>query len=114
MRDITINAAWTTDCCGKQDLDFSFINANTRYYPDFSAICEIVFLDNFCHNRRCGEDWDGYVESDYKPVSLAISSIIRGANEADVKQKVNQWYNDNICSAIDKAKELIKIDFNLQ
>ena len=104
--DITVNSRWTSDCCGKQDLDFPIIDTNTRYWPDYSASCEIVFLDNFCINAKVEED--PYVESDYKPVTLAESGIIYGKSEADVKEKIRQWYNDHVVEALEKALKIIK------
>lgn len=103
VKDITINAKWTRDCCGKQDLDFPIIDAYTRYWPDFSAKCEIVFLSSFCVSE--------YVESELKPIILAQSEILYGTNEEDVKQKVRCWYNSHIIDAMEKALKLIKYGF---
>ena len=103
--DITVNSKWTFDCCGKQDLDFPIIDANTRYWPDFSAVCEIEFLSNFCASAPLFEK---YVESDFKPIVLEKSEIFFGESEEDVKQKVKEWYNAHIVSAIEKALKLIQ------
>ena len=103
--DITINSKWTLDCSGKQNLDFPIIDANTRYYPDFSAVCEITFLSNFCAFARQGEE---YVESDFIPIVLEKSGLFFGESEEDVKQKVKDWYNSHIVSAIGKALKLIQ------
>ena len=51
---------------------------------------------------------DPYVESDYKPVTLAESGIIYGKSEADVKEKIRQWYNDHVVEALEKALKIIK------
>ena len=103
--DITINSKWTRDCCGKQDLDFPIIDANTRYWPDFSASCEIVFLNNFCASAPSSEN---YVETDFKPIVLEESGFIYGESEEDVKEKVKKWYNEHIVSAVEKALKLIQ------
>lgn len=103
--DITVNSKWTRDCCGKQDLDFPIIDANTRYWPDFSAECEIEFLSNFCASAPRGEK---YVESNFKPIVLEKSEIFFGESEEDVKQKVKEWYNAHIVSAMEKALKLIQ------
>lgn len=100
--DVTCNARWTLDCCGKQDLDFSIIDCNTRYYPDYSAICDITFLNNFCHSNN------EYIDSDIKPLELCESGILYGNSEIDIKQKVRNWYNNNIIDAMEKALFILK------
>lgn len=107
--DTTCNARWTKDCQGKQDLDFSIVDCDTRYYPDFSAFCNITFLHNFCSNHRTGDGYDSpYVESDIEPITLAESELLRGKNEADIKQKVKDWYNNNMIEAMEKALSILK------
>ena len=103
--DITINSKWTRDCCGKQDLDFPIIDANTRYWPDFSASCEIVFLNNFCASAP---RYEKYVETDFNPITLEESEIFFGDSEEDVKEKVRIWYNEHIVSAMEKALKLLR------
>ncbi len=85
--DITCNAKWTLDCCGKQDLDFSVINAFTRYYPDYTAYCTYMFIDT---------------------ITLCKSDLLHGDSEVDIKNRVKEWYNANILSAMEKAISIIK------
>ena len=107
--DVTANARWTHDCQGKQDLDFTIVDCDTRYYPDYSAFCSITFLYNFCRNWRAGDGYeDGYVESDIEPIELAKSDLLWGKSEADIKQKVKDWYNDNMIDAMEKALLILK------
>lgn len=103
--DVTSNAMWTNDCCGKQDLDFSIVHCYTRYWKDYSALCEIVFLHNFCLNANNGEN---YVKSDIEPITLIESGIMKGKSESDIKQKVKDWYNDNMIEAMEKALSVLK------
>lgn len=100
--DVTCNSKWTSDCCGKQNLDFPIINCDTRYYPDHSASCIIIFLYNFCYND------EDYVNSDIKPLELCKSGLLRGNSEMDIKQKVREWYNNNIIDAMEKALSILK------
>jgi len=37
--DITKGIPFTTDCCGKEDLDFNIISVDTRYWRDMTAMC---------------------------------------------------------------------------
>ena len=100
--DITCNAKWTLDCCGKQDLDFSVINAFTRYYPDYTAYCEYIFLHNYSYNSH------EYIDSATKPITLCESDLLHGDSEEDIKNRVKEWYNANILSAMEKAISIIK------
>lgn len=107
--DTTCNARWTSDCQGKQDLDFSIVSCDTRYYPNYSGLCNIYFMSNFCWNFRPGDGYnDAYVESDLEPIILAQSEILYGNSEADIKQKVKDWYNDNMIDAMEKALSILK------
>ena len=99
MMDITRNAVWTQDCCGKQDLDFQVVTASTRYWPDNTAICKILFIDDFVVQTN---DY-GY----YPPILLA-EKYIKGSSEGEVKELVRKWYNDNMLSAMKKAMKLLK------
>ena len=104
--DITINSRWTTDCCGKQDLDFPILECKTRYWPDNSAICSFIFLGNFVKNSTVDENC--YVDSSFEPIEVLSSNYIYGSSEEDVKSKVKEWYNKNILVAIEKTIDLIK------
>lgn len=87
--DITSKAAWAKDCQGKQDLDFRIIQAFSRYYPDYTAICSIVFCP------------DEYGEG----TILCRSGIMRGTDEADIKEKARAWHNSHYKDALRKAME---------
>ena len=105
MIDVTRNAVWTPDCCGKADLDFNIISADTRFWPDNTARCTITFVGgNYYDNLEYPwhEPHDGIVllESDY----------IRGESKDECQTKVRDWYNKNIKAAIQKALEFIKED----
>lgn len=91
--DVTKNAKWTNDCQGKQDLDFPIIQAYTRYYPDFTAICTIVM---------CPDEYGG------DGVELCDSGIISGTDDTDIKKKVRVWYNSRYIDALRKAMEETK------
>lgn len=104
--DITINSKWTTDCCGKQDLDFSIISCETRYWPDKSAKCAIIFLDDYIRNNKIDEP--STVNSWFEKTTLIESDYIYGDSELEVKNKVKKWYNDNVLLAFEKAIDIIK------
>ena len=104
--NLTANARWTTDCQGKEDLDFPLISCFTRYWPDHSAMCEIVFLHNFCENAKTGED--PYVKSDVEPKILAESEIMHAKNKQQIRRKVRNWYNSHVIEAMDMALKIIK------
>lgn len=100
--DITANAQWTSDCGGKQDLDFNFIDCNTRYWADFSAQCGIKFMNTFCSTT--GQ----YTKENSPSFYLAESPIMQGTSETDIKAKVKQWYNENIIAATEKALKILR------
>lgn len=110
--DITLNARWTHDCMGKQDLDFGVIDCRTRYWPtrgfeqQVSAFCEIILMDNFCINATSDED--PYVKSEIKPIILMESGYLKADSEEEMKSMVKDWYNNNIIKAMEQALELIK------
>lgn len=107
--DVTSNARWTYDCQGKQDLDFRMVCCDTRYYPDYSAFCNIRFMDNFCEEFKSSDESDNpYVESDIEPITLAKSDLLYGNSEVDIKQKVKDWYNSNMIEAMEKALSILK------
>lgn len=101
--DITANAEWTNDCCGKQDLDFSFIDCHTRYWKDNSAQCDIVFMNNFNPNLE-----NGYAHAKSPVIYLAKSDIMYGSSEKDIKDKVKSWYNANIIQATVNALSILR------
>lgn len=101
--DITRNAVWTKDCCGKEDLDFNIISASTRYWPDHSALCSILFVGGNCYNQL-EYQWN----EPYSAITLLESDMIKGVDKEDCQRKVREWYNANIKTAIEKALELIK------
>lgn len=102
MIDITRNAIWTQDCQGKQDLDFSILSADTRYYPDMTAICSITFLD--IYNVEKGEYVDGH------SITIAQSEFLSGESEEEVKELVRKWYNEHIISALEQVVRLLKME----
>ena len=106
LRDVTCNAQWTTDCCGKQDLDFGIITADTRYWPDHSALCNITFMTNFNPEAKVGEE--NYFPEVIKPVELAKSEIMYADCEETVKQMARKWYNEHIIEAMEKAIKIVK------
>ena len=101
--DITANARWVKDCQGKQDLDFSIIDADTRYWPDFSAQCRIKLRPEF--NPHTGT----YVEDRRAAQEhvLCESEIFLAKNEYQCKRKVRKWYNRHIVEALEKAFSII-------
>ena len=99
--DVTANAIWTKDCQGKQDLDFSMIDCDTRYYPDFSAICNITFRPEF--NAYLGD----YV-SKGEEYMLAQSEVMYSTSEKDIKAKVRRWYNRNMVIALKRAIKFLE------
>lgn len=106
LNDITCNAQWTKDCCGKQDLDFGIITAYTRYWPDFSVMCSIEFISNYNHNAKIGEG--SYFEEVVKPVTLAQSEIIHADSGEEAKNMARKWYNEHIIEAMDKALKIVR------
>lgn len=106
LKDVTCNAQWTTDCCGKQDLDFGIITANTRYWPDFSVICHIEFMSNFNAGAKIGED--NYFPEIIKPVELTSSEIMKADSEEEAKLMARRWYNEHIIEAMEMAIKIVK------
>lgn len=106
LKDVTCNAQWTSDCCGKQDLDFGIITADTRYWPDKSVACHIRFMSNFNHNACIGEDH--YFPEVIKTVSLAQSEIMKADSEEEAKLMARRWYNEHAIEAMEKAIKIIK------
>ena len=95
--DVTRNAVWTDDCCGKKDLDFDLITADTRYWPDNTAQCSLSFIDNI------KEPSGGY-----ERILLIQSDYIKGESHEEVDSLVRKWYNDNAIPAMEKAIKLLK------
>ena len=87
LKDITCNAQWTSDCCGKQDLDFDIITADTRYWPDFSVQCRIAFISN---------------------VTLSKSEIMEADSEEEAKMMARRWYNEHVIEAMEMALKIVK------
>ena len=102
--DVTKNAVWTKDCQGKEDFDFQVINCDTRYYPDNSVICSIIFLSRF----HIPEDEDGNHYSDGGDYTLLESGIIYGESKEDCRKIVKDWYNENVPKALEIALNLLK------
>lgn len=94
--DVTRNAVWTDDCCGKKDLDFDLITADTRYWPDNTAKCSLSFIDNI------REPTGGY-----ERILLIQSDYIKGESHEEVDSLVRKWYNDNAIPAMEKAIKLL-------
>lgn len=106
LKDVTCNALWTSDCCGKQDMDFGIITADTRYWPDKSVVCHIEFMSNLNHNACIGED--NYFPEIIKPVSLARSEIMKADSEEEAKLMARRWYNEHVIEAMEKAIKILK------
>lgn len=102
--DVTKNAVWTKDCCGKEDLDFQVINCSTRYYPDHSAICSIIFLS--CFHIQVDDNDNHY--SDGKDYTLLQSDILYGKSKEDCRRIVKDWYNENVPKALQMALDKLK------
>lgn len=102
--DVTKNAVWTKDCQGKEDLDFQVINCDTRYYPDNSVICSIIFLIRF----HITADEDGNHYSDGEDYTLLESDILYGKSKDDCRKIVKDWYNENVPKALQMALDKIK------
>lgn len=92
--------------CGKQDLDFGIITADTRCWPDKSVACHIEFISNFNHNACIGEDH--YFPEVIKPVSLARSEIMNADSEEEAKLMARRWYNEHVIEAMEKAIKIVK------
>ena len=101
--DVTKNAIWTTDCCGKEDLDFQVINCDTRYYPDNSVICSIIFLSKF--HKQPDENGNNY--SNGEDYTLLESDVIYGESKEDCIRIVRDWYNNNVPKALQMALEML-------
>lgn len=99
--DITRNAVWTDDCCGKMDLDFPVVSCDTRYWPDNS--CK-------CHIRLCG---GVYLEKErewhepHDSITIMESDYIRGDSKEECQTKSRQWYNEHIVQALKLAIKTI-------
>ena len=102
MYDITRHAKWTSDCCGKQDLDFEVLSVSTRYWPDHSA--KVTFLAE----GQTIRDERGIVECPgYDPI--LESPIIYGSSEEDCKDKVRSWINEHVLEALEKMVNRAKL-----
>ena len=103
MIDITRNAVWTADCCGKMDLDFDLLDCSTRYWPDNSCKCEI----RLCPGGLVGYEW----HEPYDPIPIIESDYIKGATKEECQMKARQWYNEHAVHALELAiLELTKKD----
>ena len=102
--DVTKNAVWTKDCQGKEDFDFQVINCDTRYYPDNSVICSIIFLSRY----HIPADEDGYHYSDGEDYTLLESDFLYGKSKDDCRRIVKDWYNENVPKALQMALDLLK------
>lgn len=100
--DITRNAVWTKDCGGKEDLDFNIISASTRYWPDYSAICSILFVGGNYY-KELEYPWN----EPHRAITLLESDMIWGIDKEDCQRRVREWYNANIKTAFEKALTLI-------
>lgn len=100
--DITCNAMWTNDCGGKMDLDFSILEADTRYWRDCTAKCHIRLLNNYNY------EVEEYVDGGIEPIVVLESDYIEGDTKEECQMKVRQWYNDNIFLAMEKVIAILK------
>ncbi len=100
--DITCNAMWTNAYCGIMDLDFSILEAATRYWTDCTAKCYILLLNDY--NYDVGEHVKGGIE----PITIISSDYIAGDTKEECQMKVRQWYNDHIFEAMIKAIIILK------
>lgn len=97
MLDITRNAVWTEDCCGKMDLDFPFISCDTRYWPDNT--CK-------CHFRLCCGVYlyaEHELHEPYYPITIIASDYLSGNSKEECQMKARQWYNDHAVQALELA-----------
>jgi len=97
MIDVTRNAVWNEDWCGKMDLDFPLVSCETRYCPDNT--CK-------CHFRLCAgvynydeEEWN----EPYDAITIMESDYISGDSKEECQMKARQWYNDNAVHALELA-----------
>jgi hypothetical protein len=102
--DVTKNAVWIKDCQGKEDFDFQVISCDTRYFPDYSVICSIIFLS--CFHSSADEDGNHY--SDGEDYTLLESDILYGTSKDDCRKIVKDWYNKNVPKALQMALDLLK------
>lgn len=100
--DITCNAMWTDDCCGKMDLDFPILEADTRYWTDCTAKCHISLLNNYNYEVK------EYVRGGIEPITIMSSDYIEGDTKEECQMKVRKWYNDHIFEAMEKAITILK------
>lgn len=101
MIDITRNAVWTYDCCGKMDLDFPLVSCDTRYWPDNTCKC--------CF-RLCGGVYNDDEREWYEPHDAIIimeSDYISGDSKEGCQMKARQWYNDNAVHALELATSIL-------
>lgn len=104
MIDITRNAIWTEDCCGKMDLDFPVLDCDTRYWTDNT--CK-------CHFRLCGGvfiDRDQEWHEPYEAIDILESDHIEGATKEECQMKARQWYNEHAVQALELA--ILKLTCN--
>jgi hypothetical protein len=97
MIDITRNAVWTKDCYGKMDLDFPFIDCDTRYWPDNT--CK-------CHIRLCSGVYLFYeheVNEPYEGILILESDYLKGDSKEECQMKARQWYNEHAVHAPELA-----------
>lgn len=106
LQDVTCNAQWTSDCCGKQDLDFGIITADTRYWPDYTVRCTITFMSNYNIQHCVGED--SYFDEVIEPIDILVSPIMKAENEESAKSLARKWYNANVVAALEIAIKIVK------
>ena len=101
MIDITRNAIWTEDCCGKMDLDFPVLDCDTRYWTDNT--CK-------CHFRLCSGVWNDKereMNEPYPAISILESDYIKGETKEECQAKARQWYNEHAIHALELAIHVI-------
>lgn len=97
MIDITRNAVWTEDCCGKMDLDFPFIDCDTRYWTDNTCKCHIRLCSGVYLYR------EHTMHDPYDPITIIESDYIEGKTKEECQMKARQWYNEHAVQALELA-----------
>ena len=97
MIDITRNAFWTEDCCGKMDLDFSVLECDTRYWTDNTCKCNFRLCPGV-YNYHAHE-----LHEPFEPIKILSSDYIKGATKEECQMKARQWYNEHAVHALELA-----------
>jgi len=95
--EISLDAEWTDDCCGKKDYDGDIVSISTRYWPPGGGY---FVVNNAPEKVTIGEAKDGSLPNARSSLIIRVKdndyivleeTNIEGQSLEEVKQKVEEW-----------------------